>query len=178
MSTGKRKRQPEYRNGDKWAKAKTNVPPSYVSAIQRAEEWVSENIELKPSFFVLARRRSKFRQWYVSLRAFVRSLSHSFTRSLNGLSFTTYHDFVVFHISHLPVSIFCILFTKYKADDDIQGGAGKYKQCVIQFLCQLYKSSCLEQAFFKKKDQHPALEGLDPKALVLPIVDAANEAIL
>jgi hypothetical protein len=48
----------------------------------------------------------------------------------------------------------------------------------MQFLCQLYKSSGLEQAFFKKKEQRPTLEGLDPKALVLPIVDAANEAIL
>eukprot|EP00978_Attheya_sp_CCMP212_P004388 scaffold9580_cov36-Attheya_sp.AAC.2 len=115
-STGKRKRQPEYRNGDKWAMAKTNVPPSYVSAIQRAEEWVSKNIELKPSFFDLVK------------------------------------------------------------DQVGKQGGGKLGAVLIPSV--LYKSSGLEQAFSKKKEQRPALEGLDPKSLVLSIVDAANEAIL
>jgi len=77
---------------------------------------------------------------------------------------------VCLEVSRIPNSV--------SADDYIQGGAGQYKECVIQFLCQLYKSSGLEQAFFKKKEQRPTWEGLDPKALVLPIVHAANEAIL
>jgi ubiquitin C-terminal hydrolase len=86
-STGKRKRQPEHRNGDKWAKAKTNVPPSYVSAIQRAEEWVSENIELKPSFFDLVKDQVG-KQGGGKLGAVLNSVSgtfrfaHSFVRSL------------------------------------------------------------------------------------------------
>jgi len=54
VSSRKRKREtPEYCSGEEWAKAKTRLPPAFLSLIRRAEEFISQNVEFTPDYFKL-----------------------------------------------------------------------------------------------------------------------------
>lgn len=48
----KRKREPpEYPSGEEWARSKTRIHPALRSVLRVAEEFISDNIELKPEYF-------------------------------------------------------------------------------------------------------------------------------
>eukprot|EP00548_Thalassiothrix_antarctica_P003112 CAMPEP_0194154230 /NCGR_PEP_ID=MMETSP0152-20130528/59799_1 /TAXON_ID=1049557 /ORGANISM="Thalassiothrix antarctica, Strain L6-D1" /LENGTH=648 /DNA_ID=CAMNT_0038860163 /DNA_START=141 /DNA_END=2087 /DNA_ORIENTATION=- len=54
VSRRKRKREtPEYCGGVEWAKAKTRLPPAFLSLIRRAEEFISQNVAFTPDYFKL-----------------------------------------------------------------------------------------------------------------------------
>jgi hypothetical protein len=42
---------PAHTTGEEWARAKTRLPPAFVSLLRRAEEFISGNIEFTPEFF-------------------------------------------------------------------------------------------------------------------------------
>ena len=43
--------EPEFKNGEEWARAKTKLPPKAASSIQRIDEILADNIELTTEHF-------------------------------------------------------------------------------------------------------------------------------
>lgn len=52
-SNGKKRTLPDYLDGKSWAKKNTRLKPEHYNSIRSAEEYVNENVQLKPDFFKL-----------------------------------------------------------------------------------------------------------------------------
>ena len=52
-SNGKKRTLPDYLDGKSWAKKNTRLKPEHYNSIRSAEEYVNENVQLKPEFFKL-----------------------------------------------------------------------------------------------------------------------------
>jgi len=52
VSSVRRKRPPPaFENGEDWARAKTNIPPSLMGIFRKAQEMVADDIQLSPAYF-------------------------------------------------------------------------------------------------------------------------------
>lgn len=51
--SSKRRRVSDYRDGVEWARARTNVPPHFISIMNKIQELIAGEVQLTPEFFRL-----------------------------------------------------------------------------------------------------------------------------